>query len=139
MGLVGITVFVVELEGEFRAVTNMGIDALGQLQCFAAGLLEGGDDVVVDLEMACTDIVDQPVAKLMQLFCFGQAALLGPRRSEACQLHVSNQQRLPCIQPVVDSLMLACQRLLGLFQFRQHNPYPSVGQRLADCSVFRAV
>ena len=74
MGLVGITVFVVELEGEFSAVTNMGIDALGQLQCFAAGLLEGGDDVVVDLEMACTDIVDQPVAKLMQLFCFGQAA-----------------------------------------------------------------
>lgn len=84
--------------------------------------------MVVDLEMTCADIVDQLFAKVLQLFRFWQVALLGAGRGEACQPHILDQQGLPCIQPVIDSLMLASQRLFGLFQFRQHNP--SVGQRL---------
>ena len=134
LGFIGLTVFVVELESQFGTGADMGIDAFGELQRFAAGLLEGGDHVIVDFEVACADVVDQSVTEVLQLFGFGQASLFGSGRGKASQPHVFDQQGLPCIQPVVDSLVFSCQSLLGLFQFRQHNPSMGQGRAIDGAS-----
>lgn len=95
----------------------MGVDALGQLQFVPAGLLKGGDDMVVDLEMACADVIDQLFAKTLQFDVTWEGALLALGGHEACQPHVLDQQRLSGIQPVIYCSVLACQCALGFFQF----------------------
>lgn len=83
LGFVGVAVLVVELQREFGTGTDMGVDALGQLQFVPAGLLKGGDDMVVDLEMACADVIDQLFAKTLQFDVTWQASC-PPSASNAC-------------------------------------------------------
>lgn len=95
----------------------MGIDAFGQLQFVTAGLFEGGDHVVVDLEMTGADVVDQLLAEALQFDVTGKGALLGLGGHEPGQPLYSTSNA--CLASSQSSITARClpANARGLFQF----------------------
>ena len=82
-------------------------------------ILGFAEQLLVDLEMSCRRIVDQPLAKHLQRFTAAAIKL-------ALQLLVGTDQLMTFLQPAINQLMHPTPALLGISAFLEHGSLASL-------------